>query len=71
MIHPSITAWRVDFNLALSSFKPLIAGVRNLVDWALQSPLLQAPKILFTSSIATVSGKLSNDYVTRLRPKFD
>ncbi|KAI0040339.1 acetyl-CoA synthetase-like protein [Auriscalpium vulgare] len=44
-------AWRVDFNLTLPSFELLVAGVRNLVDFALDSPHSEPPRILFTSSI--------------------
>ncbi|KAL8937061.1 MAG: hypothetical protein Q9216_004610, partial [Gyalolechia sp. 2 TL-2023] len=42
----------VDFNLALSSFRPQLAGLRNLIDLSTASP--RRPTILFTSSISTV-----------------
>ncbi|TFK88243.1 acetyl-CoA synthetase-like protein [Polyporus arcularius HHB13444] len=47
-------AWRVDFNVALPSFEPLIAGARNLLDLALNSPLPGGPRILFVSSISSL-----------------
>ncbi|KAI0743082.1 acetyl-CoA synthetase-like protein [Daedaleopsis nitida] len=43
-------AWRVDFNLTLSSLEPLIVGVRNLV--ALCQNGARAPKMTFVSSIS-------------------
>ncbi|KAF8880544.1 hypothetical protein BD779DRAFT_1675887 [Infundibulicybe gibba] len=48
------TAWRVDFNVAISSMEPLIAGTRRLVDFALSSPHPDPPKLVFTSSIGVV-----------------
>ncbi|KAI0050773.1 acetyl-CoA synthetase-like protein [Auriscalpium vulgare] len=50
-------AWRVDFNVSLASFEPLIAGVRNLIDMALSSPHDSLPPILFTGSISVVPGQ--------------
>lgn len=47
-------AWRLDFNLSLSSFEENVQGSRNLIDVALRSSL--APKFVFTSSIAAVGG---------------
>ncbi|KDQ23277.1 hypothetical protein PLEOSDRAFT_1068285 [Pleurotus ostreatus PC15] len=44
-------AWRVDFNVALSSMEPLVAGTRRLIDFALQSARAMPPSILFVSSI--------------------
>ncbi|OAX38467.1 putative aminoadipate reductase [Rhizopogon vinicolor AM-OR11-026] len=46
-------AWRLDFNLALSSFEPHIRGTRNLIDLALSSPHHSKPRFMFTSSIST------------------
>ncbi|KAI8989661.1 acetyl-CoA synthetase-like protein [Trametes punicea] len=46
-------AWRVDFNVTLSSYEPLIVGARKLLDFALTSPLPGGPSVLFLSSIAT------------------
>lgn len=48
-------AWRLDFNLSLSSFTPQIASVATLAHLALRSPHQHPPRILFTSSVATVS----------------
>ncbi|PBK78299.1 acetyl-CoA synthetase-like protein [Armillaria solidipes] len=41
------TAWRVDFNLSLSSFESNIRGLRNLIDLALKTQ----GRLIFTSSI--------------------
>ncbi|OAX38465.1 hypothetical protein K503DRAFT_782845 [Rhizopogon vinicolor AM-OR11-026] len=46
-------AWRLDFNLALSSFELHIQGTRNLIDLALSSPCHSKPRFMFTSSIST------------------
>ncbi|THH15912.1 hypothetical protein EW146_g4654 [Bondarzewia mesenterica] len=53
-------AWRVDFNLALSSFEPLIAGVRNLVNLSLSCSRPTPPPILFTSSVSVVMSQTSS-----------
>jgi hypothetical protein len=45
-------AWRLDFNLALSSFEPHVRGTRNLIDLALTSAHAHHVRFLFTSSIA-------------------
>ncbi len=42
-----VPAWRVDFNLGLSSFESNIRGLRNLIELALTS---QA-RLVYTSSI--------------------
>ena len=43
-------AWRVDFNLSVTSFEKYIAGTRRLVDLCC---LLERPvKLLYTSSVA-------------------
>ncbi|KAJ7753093.1 male sterility protein-domain-containing protein [Mycena maculata] len=44
-------AWRLNFNMTLSSFEPYIMGTRCLIDLALSSP--HRPRFLFTSSIST------------------
>ncbi|TDL25104.1 hypothetical protein BD410DRAFT_697901, partial [Rickenella mellea] len=49
-------AWKVDFNIPLSSYEPLIRSVRNLVDLALASPFSSPTRIVFTSSVAVVQG---------------
>ncbi|KAG8873436.1 hypothetical protein FRB97_006736, partial [Tulasnella sp. 331] len=48
-------AWRLDFNLVLSSFAPQLESISTLVRLALRSPQRSPPRILFTSSIATLS----------------
>ncbi|KZT01340.1 acetyl-CoA synthetase-like protein [Laetiporus sulphureus 93-53] len=55
-MHRSVThiihnAWRVDFNLALTSFQSNVKGVRALINFALTSPLAETPRIIYTSSI--------------------
>ncbi len=49
-----LIAWRVDFNVALPSFEPLIAGARNLLDFALNSSIPGGPRTLFVSSISSM-----------------
>ncbi|TFY82997.1 hypothetical protein EWM64_g1012 [Hericium alpestre] len=44
-------AWRVDFKLSLQSFEANVKGLRNLLDFALLSPLARPPRLSFTSSI--------------------
>lgn len=52
----SITSgWRVDFNLGLSSFEPNVAGVRNLINFALKSKLPTPPRFIFISTIAVIA----------------
>ena len=48
--HVVHNAWRVDFNLALASFEPHIAGAVRVLRAA------PAARFLFTSSIATAQG---------------
>ncbi|KAJ2927495.1 hypothetical protein H1R20_g9600, partial [Candolleomyces eurysporus] len=48
------TAWRVDFNVGISSMEPLIAGTRNLIDFALSSQLPRPPRFIFASSIGVL-----------------
>ncbi|KAG2117013.1 putative aminoadipate reductase [Suillus discolor] len=50
IIHNS---WRLDFNLALSSFDTHVRGMRNLIDLALSSPRHPKPRFMFASSIAS------------------
>ncbi|THH32206.1 hypothetical protein EUX98_g1995 [Antrodiella citrinella] len=54
-------AYRVDWNISLSSFEPSVRAVRNLVDLALSSPLLSPPRVIFMSSIAVVRSERSAD----------
>jgi hypothetical protein len=54
-----ISAWRVDFNLALTSFESSLAAVRSLVDFALSSHLAKPPRIVFTSSVSVLRSKLA------------
>jgi len=46
-------AWRLDFNLTLTSFEPNVRGTRNLIDFARSSHHSSNFRFLFTSSIAT------------------
>jgi len=49
-------AWRLDFNLAISSFDENIRASRNLVDLGLDSPQKNSIRYLFTSSIGSAQG---------------
>ncbi|KAH7890585.1 acetyl-CoA synthetase-like protein [Phlebopus sp. FC_14] len=48
-------AWRLDFNLSLSSFEPNVRATRNLVDLARDSPHRSTIRFLFTSSVSSSS----------------
>ncbi|CDO76172.1 hypothetical protein BN946_scf185034.g5 [Trametes cinnabarina] len=54
IIHNEV-AWRVDFNVTLPSYEPLIAGARNLIDLALKSPIPGGPSLLFVSSVSSMA----------------
>lgn len=47
-------AWRVDFNLTLSSFAPNIEATQNLINFALDSKNSKATRFVFVSSITSV-----------------
>ncbi|TFY68026.1 hypothetical protein EVJ58_g1265 [Rhodofomes roseus] len=47
-------AWRVDFNVSLTSFESNIKGLRGLVDFALSSGMHQPPRLTFMSSIGVL-----------------
>ncbi|KZT61229.1 acetyl-CoA synthetase-like protein [Calocera cornea HHB12733] len=47
------TAWRIDFNLAVSSFESNIRGSRALIDLALTAGGTSPAQLIFTSSIGT------------------
>lgn len=50
-------AWAVNFSMRLSSFvKDHIAGLRNLINFALVSPHFPPPRLIFCSSTASVLG---------------
>ncbi|KDQ17147.1 hypothetical protein BOTBODRAFT_53330 [Botryobasidium botryosum FD-172 SS1] len=46
-------AWKINLLSDVSSFEPLILGVRNLIDFALGSPRHTPPRILFPGSVFT------------------
>ncbi|KAG6888349.1 hypothetical protein C0995_009042 [Termitomyces sp. Mi166 len=46
-------AWRLDFNLSLSSFEPNIRGTRKLIDFARFGPHPESVRFVFTSSVAS------------------
>ncbi|KAH8113759.1 acetyl-CoA synthetase-like protein [Phellopilus nigrolimitatus] len=48
-------AWRVDFNVAVTSFEPNIRSVRNFVDFALGGHGAAPARMLFISSIGVFS----------------
>ena len=60
----SMKAWRVDFNVGISSMEPLIAGTRNLVDFALSSQLGRPPRFIFASSIGVLRSQSKPSFVT-------
>ncbi|EIN05406.1 acetyl-CoA synthetase-like protein [Punctularia strigosozonata HHB-11173 SS5] len=47
-------AYRVDFNVSLSSFEPQLLIVRRFINFALSSPRSVPPSILFTSSVSVL-----------------
>jgi len=48
-------AWRLDFNLSLSSFESNIRGTHHLVDFALTARHASSLRFLFTSSVTSAS----------------
>ena len=61
--------WRVDFNLGLSTFEPNVAGVRNLINLALESKLPIPPRFIFVSTVAVLARK-SRSTSSRFNPVF-
>ncbi|VDB85408.1 unnamed protein product [Peniophora sp. CBMAI 1063] len=53
-------AWRVDFNVVLSSFEPLIMGVRNLINLASHAPTPGGARFLFVGSVSVLFGAPEN-----------
>ncbi|KAK0463970.1 uncharacterized protein EV420DRAFT_1638889 [Desarmillaria tabescens] len=53
-------AWRVDFNLSLSSFESNIRGLRNLIDLALKTQ----GRLIFTSSIGVFLNASEEDLLS-------
>ncbi|RDW77667.1 hypothetical protein BP6252_05720 [Coleophoma cylindrospora] len=53
--------WQVDFNLSVSSFEPHIRGVRNFVDFSVQSK--HGASIFFISSVAVGMQQGNNDSI--------
>ena len=47
----SYTAWKVDFNLSITSFEQDIQSARNFADLAVSSPYTNAPTVVFVSSV--------------------
>lgn len=47
-------AWRLDFNLSVTSFESHIQGTRHLIDLALSSPKASSIRFIFTSSVGTL-----------------
>ncbi|KAG6863133.1 nonribosomal peptide synthetase, partial [Termitomyces sp. T159_Od127] len=46
-------AWRLDFNLSLTSFEQNIQGTRRLIDLARSGPHPELVRFIFTSSVAS------------------
>lgn len=57
-------AWPVDFNKTLSSFRPSLDGVLNLVSFASQAKL--SPSMLFISSISSVANYAASPFVPEI-----
>lgn len=64
-IHNAVTlvihnAWALNFNWQLNTFESVhIAGLRNIIDFALTSPRPTPPRVSFTSSIASAGAHTS------------
>ncbi|KAJ7640716.1 hypothetical protein DFH06DRAFT_1429524 [Mycena polygramma] len=54
-------AWQVNFNHSLSSMEPLVAGTRQLIDFALTSPHISPPRLLFVSSAGVFNNLKGTD----------
>ncbi|KAH8078749.1 acetyl-CoA synthetase-like protein [Cristinia sonorae] len=52
--HVIHNAYRVDWNLSLTSFEPHIRALKNLISLSLSSPCPTPPTLLFTSSIGVL-----------------
>ena len=50
-----LLGWRVDFNFGFSTFEPNVAGVRNLINFAVESKLSTPPCFIFVSTVAVVA----------------
>jgi len=60
------TAWKLDFNLSLSSFEPNIEGLRCLIDFALASPRPEPPQLTYTSSVGVFQNFALNEVYTEI-----
>ena len=65
LISPSV-AWRVNFNINVTSFESNIRSVRNFVDLALRSPFSKPPRVLFISSIGVFQSNWKQSFITNL-----
>lgn len=61
MLIPLDNQWQVDFNLTLSFFEPHIRGVRNLIDFSLESH--NSASIFFISSVGVVNNRQTDSTV--------
>ncbi|PIL33564.1 hypothetical protein GSI_04187 [Ganoderma sinense ZZ0214-1] len=52
--HIILNAWKVNFNVPVTAFEQDIQSVRNFVDFALSSPYIHAPAVVFVGSIAVL-----------------
>ncbi|CCM00767.1 uncharacterized protein FIBRA_02808 [Fibroporia radiculosa] len=64
-------AWRVDFNVALTSFESNVRGVRRLIDFALSTPFAKPPQVLFTSSVGVFQNARKGDDLSEAPIKAD
>jgi thioester reductase-like protein len=60
------SGWRVDFNLGLSSFEPNVAGVRNLINFVLETKLPVPPRFIFVSTVAVIAREFVQSLLTGL-----
>jgi hypothetical protein len=65
-VRPITSGWRVDFNLGLSTFEPNVAGVRNLINFALESKLPRPPRFIFVSTVAVVTRESDSTSARRI-----
>jgi thioester reductase-like protein len=54
-------AWAVNFNLSLASFKPLLSGVVNLINFC--SSAVRSPHLFFISSVSSVLGHQIDSHI--------
>lgn len=62
------TQWQVDFNIQLASFEPHIKGVRNLINFGLESKVRgKGARLFFTSSVGVANLAASDSVISERR----